>query len=191
MFETEMSPMFAHYSSEVPEAFGPAGAMHGAEWLTWKLNGFNRLQEWGIRRAVFTSELDRVLSVKGQSLAKLEAKNMLGTLDPADIKSAVSKSLDATWAKPFDPTAKGAEGVAGTFIKLINGLRLGPFAATQLIPFPRFMMNSFKWQYERTSKILSTGRSRVWPIRWAFRRGSSSTSAPSIRSSPTCSLRIC
>lgn len=150
LFEKQMDPMFAHYSSEVPEAFGPAGAMHGAEWLTWKLNSFNRLQEWGIRRAVFTSELDRVLSAKGQSLAKLEAKNMLGTLDPTDIKSAVSKSLDATWAKPFDPTAKGAEGVAGTFIKLINGLRFGPFAATQLIPFPRFMMNSFKWQYEHS-----------------------------------------
>ena len=150
MFEKQMSPMFAHYSSEVPEAFGPAGAMHGAEWLTWKLNAFNRLQEWGIRRAVFTSELDRVLSVKGQSLAKLEAKNMLGSLDPTDIKSAVAKSLEATWAKPFDPTAKGAEGLAGTFIKLINGLRFGPFAATQLIPFPRFMMNSFKWQYEHS-----------------------------------------
>ena len=156
LFDTQMSPMFAHHASETPEAFGAAGAMHGAEWLTWKLNGFNRLQEWGIRRAVFTAELDRVLSVptkfggRGTSLDALEAKNMLGSLDPQDIKRAVDAALEATWAKPFDPTAKGAEGVAGTFIKLINGLHFGPFAATQLIPFPRFMMNSFKWQYEHS-----------------------------------------
>ncbi len=150
IYKTEMDPMFAHYTSEVDDMFGPEGTMHGLERLTHWLNGFNRLQEWGIRRAVFTADLDRRLSARGLSLSKLEASNRMGAIAQDDVRGAVNKALEVTWAKGFSPHANGAEGMAGRFIDFVNGMQKGPFALTQIIPFPRFMMNSFKWQYEHS-----------------------------------------
>ncbi len=144
-----MEPLTGSFNADIlinPEP----GALGGLERLTLKLNTMNRAQEQMFRRSVFTAELDRVLAAKGQSLDGLIDAGQIGTLDRGDIKQAIGKSLEMTYAKEFDRNAHGAEGVVGTAIHLVNRSGLGPFRLTQVIPFPRFMANSLKWQYEHS-----------------------------------------
>jgi hypothetical protein len=144
-----LNPLTASFSSDI--MIGPSLDNMGAlEKATIWLNSANRLQEFGIRRAVFTSELDRLLSAKNQSLSKIIDHGMIDTLDRGDVKAAVNKALETTWGEEFLSNMDGAKGMAGAAIQAVNKIGFGPLRATQVIPFPRFMANSVKWQYQHS-----------------------------------------
>ena len=124
---------------------GPVG---GLEKVAYYLNGLNRLQESTLRRVFFSSELDRLLKISGPGLDELEMAGKLGSIPRKTVEEAVNYALTKTWGREFNRNAMGAEGVAGSLIHAVNNTGLGPFQATQILPFPRFMANSLKWQWE-------------------------------------------
>jgi len=143
------NPLFANFSSDV--LINPAKDKLGfLEKSTLWLNSANRLQEFGIRRAVFTATLDSSLAKKGQSLSKVIDAGGIGDLDRGDIKNAIGKALETTWGEDFHANMDGAAGIAGKVISAINGIGAGPLRLTQVVPFPRFMANSIKWQYQHS-----------------------------------------
>jgi len=144
-----LDPLTASWSSDIMIA--PTKDKLGfLEKLTLWANSANRLQEFGIRRAVFTAELDRVLSQRGQSLGRLIDEGKLGSLNNDDVKAAVAKALETTWGEEFLSNMDGVRGMAGSMIEAINKIGIGPLRMTQVIPFPRFMANSIKWQYQHS-----------------------------------------
>jgi len=151
-FTDDMHRLFFRSASEADgiPALKQTGVLSGFENTARILNTANRFQEYTIRRAVFASELDRSLAASGKQLADLESAGKLGTIDRAHVKQAVDRALEMTWGKEFNRNAMGAEGFAGKFIDLVNHTGVGPVRLTQVIPFPRFMMNAIKWQYQHS-----------------------------------------
>ena len=113
--------------------------MRRAERTVDILNAANRFQEFIFRRAVFAAKLDAQLKTRGESLDDIVAENRIGTIPREDIEVAVAEALEFTFAKNFP-----VHSAAGRFVRFITGLP----GATLFIPFPRFMMNSVKFQFE-------------------------------------------
>lgn len=142
-------PLLGNFSADI--LINPASDKLGAlEKMTLWLNSANRLQEFSIRKAVFTANLDRSLSMKGDDLARVISEGRVGDLDRGDIKNAIGEALEATWGEQFHSHMKGGAGFAGKAIDLVNHAGVGPFQLTQVIPFPRFMANSIKWQWNHS-----------------------------------------
>jgi len=138
-FPVEQDRLFNNWMSEFS-----SGAFGKAETAVRVLNTVNRFQEYVIRRAVFQSRLDTALRAEGKSLEDIVSRNAMGEISRDAVKVAINDALEVTWGKGFSPYAKGAEGMAGSFIKLMNEVP----GASMVIPFPRFMMNAIKFQYE-------------------------------------------
>lgn len=145
LFPKEHQDLYMRYSSDLNRAGAGTDAMSKAERVVEIANWANRFQEYAIRNAVFISELDVSLRGKGKNLQTIISENKVGAIDRADIKTAIDKALEITWGKDFSPFAKGPEGVAGKFIQFINSV---PFVTNAAVPFPRFMMNALKFQFE-------------------------------------------
>jgi hypothetical protein len=144
-----LDPLVGSFNADI--LINPRGGLTGmAERWVLKLNTMNRAQEHMFRRSVMTAELDRVLAAKGQSLESIIDAGGLGSLDRSDIKQAIGKAMEATYAEEFLPNMSGAAGIAGKAIAFINSAGIGPVRLTQVIPFPRFMANSIKWQYQHS-----------------------------------------
>ena len=144
-FPKEHQDLYMRYSSDLNRAGVGTDLMSKAERTVEVLNWANRFQEYAIRNAVFVSELDVALRGKGKSLEKIISENKVGTIERADIQKAVDKALEMTWGRDFSPFAEGPEGVAGKFIRFINSV---PFVTNAAVPFPRFLMNAMKFQFE-------------------------------------------
>lgn len=139
-FPKEQDRLFNSWMSEYQTGmFGKAEAVVNA------LNIANRFQENIVRRAVFQSRLAVEMDKLGKPLDDIIARNAVGEIPREAVESAVNGALEMTFSKNFSPFAPGAEGMAGTFINTIN--KFTPFT-TILIPFPRFLMNAVKFQYE-------------------------------------------
>jgi hypothetical protein len=141
-FPAEQDALFNRYASDLSRKSG-GGIMGGAEKAVTILNTANRFQEFVVRRAVFAASLDRHVARAGQDLGQLIAQNKVGTIPRDTIARAVHDALEVTWSQNFSPFAKGAEGTAGAFIRLFNR---PPFSLA--VPFPRFLMNAVKFQYQ-------------------------------------------
>jgi hypothetical protein len=142
-FPKEQDRLFLRYASDINAAGG--GKVFGhAETVVNALNIANRFQEYLIRRAVFASSLNRRLGQDGISLEGVIKNNSRGLIQRQHIEGAVNDALEATFGKDFSPMAPGFEGMAGTFIRTVNKWPGLTFA----IPFPRFMMNAVKYQFE-------------------------------------------
>lgn len=144
-FPKNHDDLFMRYVSDLTRGGKGNGAMAKAERAVWTLNAMNRFQEYAIRRPVFVAALEKKLSERGVDLETVIAKNRIGEISRDDVKFAVNEALEFTFSKDFDPAATGAEGIAGAFIRLINKM---PGFATIPFPFPRFLMNAIKFQYE-------------------------------------------
>ena len=158
-FPKEYAEMFSTYMSDIsdhPEMMTPA--LIRMQKVANLFNTFNRWQEFSIRSGVFNAELGRLVELDGKFAEKMEVEpgtvtlqwlennNRLGQIPRKHVKSAVQKSLEATWAADFKSPRPGRPGYKWTG-KTLEWLRLGP--TTIAIPFPRFMANSIKWQLER------------------------------------------
>ena len=140
--------MFLNYASDVKNYAGSAGKkgiLNKVEGAVDLAGIFNKTQEYITRRAVFLSRLDEVVKANGKfyknkTLEQLVKDGELNLLRPSDIAVAVNKSLETTFAKEFAPNS-----FAGRIIGVINN---APFLLTNIIPFPRFLMNAIKFQYD-------------------------------------------
>lgn len=103
------------------------------------LNTANRFQEFTIRRAVFMGKLDQSLRARGLDLAEIIRDNKVGLITKEDIQPAVKKALEFTFAERPEWGTLGQKFV--TFINSMPG-------ATFAIPFPRFLVNSLKFNFE-------------------------------------------
>ena len=103
------------------------------------VNILNRTQEFMIRRGIFQTALDHDLRNRGLDLTDIIKNNKLGVIPEEAVKAAVNDSL----TKTFSETP--AWGTASR--KLIDAINAVP-GANLAIPFPRFMYNAIKFQYQ-------------------------------------------
>lgn len=152
-FKSEKDRLFLNYASDLKSGKGIKGAkdvfgkVEGAVDLA---NIVNKTQEFITRRAVFLARLNEAVKAnpkyyRGRNLDRLIKENELNLIRPSDIATAVDKALDVTFAKDFNITKGGYETFAAGLIKLVNS---APFLLTNIIPFPRFLMNSLKFHFD-------------------------------------------
>ena len=152
-FPTEKNRLFLNYASDVKSASGLAnkkGILNRVEGGVDVLNIVNKTQEYITRRAVFLSRLDEAVKANGKfyknkTLEQLTKDGELNLLRPSEITVAIDKALDTTFAKDFNASKGGFDRFAAKFIEVVNS---APFILTNIIPFPRFLMNAVKFQYD-------------------------------------------
>ena len=145
--------MFLNYASDVKSYAGVKGKkdfLGKVEGAVDLLNIVNKTQEYITRRAVFLARLDESIKANGKfynnkTLEQLRRDGELNLLRSSDIAVAIDKALETTFSKDFNISKGGFDAFAGRIIKVINNL---PFLLTNIIPFPRFLMNAIKFQYD-------------------------------------------
>lgn len=134
--------MFQTYLSDVTAASGQP--VEGAFWtgvnkVVDVANILNRTQEFVIRRVLFQTKLAQEMRGRGKDLAEIIKTNDIGAIPEDAIKAATKNALDKTFAET------PAWGTMSK--KLIDAVNSVP-GASLAIPFPRFMYNAIKFQYE-------------------------------------------
>ncbi|MFH1624478.1 MAG: hypothetical protein ABID54_04895 [Pseudomonadota bacterium] len=132
----EYSRLFSTYMSDIESASKTGGLIQKGVDL---LNTANRFQEYTIRRAVFMGKLDQFVRAEGMNLAEIIEKNQVGKIPLESIHKAVSDSLEFTFAS----TPKWGS-IGRKFTDFVTSLP----GATFVMPFPRFLINSLKFQFE-------------------------------------------
>lgn len=130
--------LFMRYSSDVVRMGGDKFSK--AEKAIDILNFFNRTTEFFWRRAMFSASLERQANRAGKNLTDIIANNKISEMPREWIDKAVYEALEFTFAE------KPRSGSAGDlFVQLVNK---APLLATGPIPFPRFMVQALKFQYD-------------------------------------------
>jgi hypothetical protein len=158
IFPKDYDRLTMSHSSDVVSAGGGGKLMRSSQLAVNTLNWANRIQEFVIRRAVFGGDLDRRLRFHGTTIEKALADGSLWKYRDA-VEGAADRALDATFAKRFSRHGTGSESVAGSIIHA-----MGKTGATTIMPFPRFMMNSLKFQYDYSPLPLM--KALVSPKEW-------------------------
>jgi len=152
-FPKEKDRLFLNYASDVKNSSGLAnkkGILNKVEGGVDLVNIVNKTQEYITRRAVFLARLDEAVKANGKfyknkTLEQLTRDGELNLLRPSEITVAIDKALDTTFAKDFNASKGGFDRFAAKFIEVVNS---APFILTNIIPFPRFLMNAVKFQYD-------------------------------------------
>lgn len=105
------------------------------------LNLFNRVSETATRKAMFPVYLRREATRLGYNFDELVDAERLGDLPQEAYQNALNSTLDFTYSS--QPKTK----VAKAFVDLVEGLGLPAAAA---VPFPRFMVNAMKFQFDHS-----------------------------------------
>ena len=148
LFPKEKDRLFLNYASDVKNyggLKGKKGILEKVEGAVDLANIFNKTVEYITRRAVFLARLDEAIKANGRfyknkTLEQLVKDGELNLIRPSDMSIAVNKALDSTFAKEFSPNS-----FPGKIISVINN---APFLLTNIIPYPRFLMNAIKFQYD-------------------------------------------
>lgn len=152
-FPKEKDRLFLNYASDVKSYAGVKGKkdfLGKVEGAVDLLNVVNKTQEYITRRAVFLARLDEAIKANGKfynnkTLEQLRRDGELNLLRSSDIAVAIDKALETTFSKDFNISKGGFDAFAGRIIEVINN---APFLLTNIIPFPRFLMNAIKFQYD-------------------------------------------
>jgi hypothetical protein len=152
-FPKEKDRLFLNYASDVKNYGGVKGKkdiLSKVEGAVDLANIVNKTQEYITRRAVFLARLDEAIKANGKfynnkTLEQLRRDGELNLLRSSDIAVAIDKALDTTFSKDFNISKGGFDAFAGRIVEIINNL---PFLLTNIIPFPRFLMNAIKFQYD-------------------------------------------
>ena len=152
-FPKEKDRLFLNYASDVKNYGGVKGkkdTLSKVEGAVDLANIVNKTQEYITRRAVFLARLDEAIKANGKfynnkTLEQLRRDGELNLLRSSDIAVAIDKALDTTFSKDFNISKGGFDAFAGRIVEVINNL---PFLLTNIIPFPRFLMNAIKFQYD-------------------------------------------
>lgn len=141
-FPTQKNRLFQNYLSDVSTNMNVPmqnkfwdGIQKGID----VANVLNRGQEFIIRRAIFQSVLNQELRKQGKNLRHIIKNNQLGEIPEEMVKKATERALNRTFA-----TTPGRNTIARQLIDTIN--RVPGFSLA--FPFPRFMYNALKFQYE-------------------------------------------
>jgi len=141
-FPSEGRRLFNHYLSDI--AVASKVEKEGKVWdaidsVVQAANILNRTQEFIIRRGIFQTSLAHELRHRGLSLPEIIKTNQIDAIPHDAVRNAVENSLNKTFATTPE------WGTASR--KLIDAINAIP-GATMAIPFPRFMYNAIKFQYE-------------------------------------------
>lgn len=141
-FPKEKARLFQRYLSDVDQSTGAP-----TQSPVWDAIGkgvdaaniLNRTQEYMIRRGIFQSALDVELRNRGLDLHDIIKNNKLGAIPDDAVHAAIDQSLSKTFAE--------TPGWGTWQRKLIDAVNAIP-GANIAIPFPRFMYNAIKFQYQ-------------------------------------------
>lgn len=138
-FPKEKARLFQQYMSEVDRTAADGPVWSAIQKGVDTANIINRTQEFMIRRGIFQSALDVEMRNRGRDLSEIIRTNALGAIPDDAVKAAVTQSLQKTFG---ETPAYGT--LAKKWIDAVNatpGLNIA-------IPFPRFMVNAIKFQYQ-------------------------------------------
>lgn len=122
------------------------GAEKGLMGIARKLNVLNTMSDNMFKRAVFSRELDASIRRLNpdRSLKEVLKENQLDSIPKETIADAMEKALDFTYQTG---KFKGKEGVFNEFADTF--IRFGQSTAgSTVVPFPRYMVNQFRFMYE-------------------------------------------
>lgn len=133
----------------------------GIMWLARKANYFNTMSDNMFKRAVFAREIDKALFAKGQGglndffkkyysgpNAGKTAQGKFSQIDDDVISDAMEEALAFTFQLGKFKGKKGPFNTAAdAFIEVTSSGPSG-FLLSQGIPFPRYLVNQFIFQYE-------------------------------------------
>lgn len=139
-FPKQRDRLFQNYLSDVAAGTDVQSKVwRGIETVVQAANILNRSQEFIVRRGIFQTALDHEMRNAGRDLTDIIKRNALGQIPEDAVTKAVEKSLKTTFAEAPE---------WGTMSrKVIDAVNSIPFA-NLAIPFPRFMYNAIKFQYE-------------------------------------------
>lgn len=137
----QQDKLFTNYLSDVSRISGK-GLIGKASKAVNALNFLNRAQEYYFRNGMFATRLAEIMREKGLDLNKMFEAGDMSKISKADIEDAVDTALEFTYSKTPPP-----DSVMGSAVNFINKL---PFVLTSVIPFPRFMANALKFQFEHS-----------------------------------------
>jgi hypothetical protein len=155
-FPKEHDRLFNVYASDIARrSQGGTGAVADrvfdkADRAVAVLNTANNFQEYAMRRAAFVAKLDQKLRGRGGSLEQAIAKP--GDIPLEDIRGSIDHALEVTFS------AQPKYGTVGQkFVSFVTSMP----GATLLLPFPRFLVNSLKFQLDYSPvgllKLVSKG----------------------------------
>ena len=123
------------------------GAERGLIGFARKLNVLNTMSDNMFKRAIFSRELDAAIRRTNpeRNLKSVLLENQLDSIPKETIADAMEKALDFTYQTG---KFRGKEGFFNTFIA--DGLiKFGQSTAgSTVVPFPRYMINQFRFMYE-------------------------------------------
>lgn len=149
-FPEESERLFSRFSSDIAMStaleggkFGPVAKGIEAGFNVYEkglsyFNVVNSAQEFLVRRSVFRSKLDQLLTKQGLDISRIAPTE----IDPKLVTQAVDKALEVTFA--ISPK----QGLGKWFVDLYSN-PVGK-ALSFVAPFPRFMYNAWKFQFEHS-----------------------------------------
>jgi hypothetical protein len=131
--------LYGTYLSDIESSKAGGEIGQGIAKVVDVLNTANRFQEFTIRRATFMGELDRLLRNKGMDLTGIIERNELGSITDDVLKKSIDKALNITFAEQPKWGTLGQK-----FVSFVNAMP----GASFIMPFPRFLVNSLKFNFE-------------------------------------------
>lgn len=133
--------LMATYAADVAKVT-KKDAFSKAEKAVDTLNLFNRVSETATRKALFPVFLRREATKLGQDFDELVATDRLNELPNAAFENALNSTLDFTYsAKPK------RDSFADLFVRTVEK---GGLPLATVMPFPRFMVNAMKFQFDHS-----------------------------------------
>ncbi len=134
----EYDQLFRDYNAGVALGGKTPDLLGGAEKAVYALNVFNRFQDSVFRSAVFADSVERGMKARGLDFKETMKSGRMGDIPEDIIQRGVQDALEFTFSNK--PKTKAEQAIV-TAIDNIPG-------ATIAIPFPRFMVNSFRFMTE-------------------------------------------
>lgn len=134
----EYDQLFRDYNAGVALGGKTPDLLGGAEKAVYALNVFNRFQDSVFRSAVFADSVERGMKARGLDFKETMKSGRMGDIPEEIIQRGVQDALEFTFSNK--PKTQAEQAIV-TAIEKIPG-------ATIAIPFPRFMVNSFRFMAE-------------------------------------------
>jgi hypothetical protein len=149
LFKDEMfgrSEMAQQLFRDMGDVAEQTGAERGLMGFARRMNTLNTMSDNMFKRAVFSRELDMAIrrTNPDRSLKSVLQENQFDSIPKETIADAMEKALDFTYQTG---KFKGKEGFFNEFSDAF--IRFGQSTAgSTVVPFPRYMVNQFRFMYE-------------------------------------------
>ena len=134
-FPKQYTRLYATYMSDIEAGTVGQTVSRGVDIL----NTANRFQEYLFRNGVFAASLEQELRSQGMDLMGIIASRTVKNIPREIINKAVDNALEKTFA-----TAPKYGTLGKKFVDFITSMP----GATFVLPFPRFIVNSLKFNFE-------------------------------------------